>query len=101
MIISKFNQSVFDTIADEYIRSDHHWGSDLDIIKSSIDELINLKSRVRLLDIGCGPGFHLTSIAEIYPEIDAVGVDYSPTMLKIAQRKAQNAKLCNVSFTQA
>lgn len=83
------NDSIYKIIAPHYIREDKHWGADLDIIKLTIDELLSrTKKRIHYLDVGCGTGFHVASIGEIYPEISITGADYSPPMLREARKKS-------------
>jgi len=100
MIDTKGNKDVFDRIAGCYIREDSHWGSDLDLIKTSLDKLIEKQSNPHWLDIGCGPAFHLTSIAEFYPEVKATGIDYSPTMLEEAKKRIKKVGIKNIDFKE-
>ena len=51
----------------------------------------------RVLDVGCGTGFHSIELAKRGYEV--VGVDLSPEMVKIARSKAKGFP--NVSFLQA
>ena len=44
----------------------------------------------RLLDLGCGTGFTLTQLP---PGVRATGLDYSPTALRLARRRATSASL--------
>ncbi len=89
MIITNNNKDVFESIARNYIREDSHWGADLDLIKVSLNELLKRKSNPKWLDVGCGPAFHLVSIVQLYPKIEAVGVDYSHYMLELARKNTQ------------
>lgn len=53
----------------------------------------------RVLDVGCGPGFYVDEILEqVGPEGGAVGIDMSPHMLAIAERRT--AGRGNVEFRQ-
>lgn len=108
MIRTNNNKDIFERMANDflkggssYIREDSHWGSDLDIIKTSIDDLLLRKKYIRWLDVGCGPGFHLTSIAELYPEIEAFGIDYSPLMLKEAKTRIEKLGLNNITLEES
>lgn len=65
-----------------------------------MDDLVKNHSPVRWLDIGCGPGFHLASIAEMYPEVEAVGLDYSSSMIRIAQRRVKKLGLTNIHLRE-
>ena len=46
-----------------------------------------LKDKSSVLDIGCGTGQHLVYILKEFPNIRAVGVDYTQPMLEIAAQK--------------
>src|SRR3989338_5276758 len=98
MITINNNKNVFEKIAKSYIREDSHWGSDLDLIKVSLDELIERESNPKWLDIGCGHGFHIASIGELYPEVKVTGIDYSPSMLGEAQIKIRKLSLENITL---
>lgn len=96
------NDLIYEIIAPNYIREDKHWGADLDIIKLTIDELLSrTKKRIHYLDMGCGTGFHIASIGEIYPEISITGADYSSPMLREARKKIRLSRLKNVKLWQA
>lgn len=101
MITTYNNKNIFEKMAREYIREDSHWGSDLDLIKTSLDELIKRKNNPKWLDIGCGPGFHATSVGEIYPEVKITGIDYSLSMLKQAEKRIRRLGLKNVILIEA
>jgi len=57
--------------------------------------------RLRYLELGCGQGFGLCLIASAYPDIDFVGVDFSPEHIAHARGLALSAGLDNVSFVEA
>lgn len=90
------SRDVFEALADGYIREDAHWGSDLDLVKASLDELIKTEPNPKWLDLGCGAGFHISAIAELYPEVSIVGIDHSRKMLNAAKHKIKNLDLKNV-----
>jgi len=50
------------------------------------------------LDVGCGPGWLAIQVASGKPELDAVGIDTSPAMLRFAQRN--RGPRLNVSFRE-
>jgi SAM-dependent methyltransferase len=63
-------------------------------------EAIGARSGERVLDVGCGPGFYVAELLErVGPGGSAVGVDTSPQMLAIAERRC--ARHDNVSFRDA
>lgn len=55
-------------------------------------------SRCRMLELGCGQGFTLLSLAQLYPDSEFQGVDLSIRHIENAQRLASEAGLTNVSF---
>jgi SAM-dependent methyltransferase len=56
---------------------------------------------LRYLELGCGQGFGLCLIASAYPDIEFVGVDFSPEHIAHARGLASTAGLDNVSFVEA
>jgi ubiquinone/menaquinone biosynthesis C-methylase UbiE len=62
----------------------------------------NIKPRQRILDIGTGTGHLAISAAKIVGEKGRViGIDISPEMLRIAQRKVEALGLTNIEFQLA
>lgn len=53
---------------------------------------------VRMIELGCGPGFYSCEFAGRFREINVLGVDRSPSQLKWAQEKAQALELNNCRF---
>lgn len=51
-----------------------------------------------VLDVACGPGGWVMSLAEDYPAIEATGIDISVRMIKYAQAHAQVRRLPNAHF---
>lgn len=56
-------------------------------------ELLQLQGGERVLDAGCGSGFHTLLLAEQLPEGQVVAVDVSPEMLDRLRRNAARRKL--------
>ena len=50
------------------------------------------------LDVGCGPGWLAIYVAAGHPELDAIGIDRSPTMLTFANRN--KGPRLNVTFRE-
>lgn len=92
------NKKLFDAISLNYIREDSHWGSDLDLIKNSLERIAGTQGS--WLDLGCGPGFHISFLAQIFPEIDITGQDYSKEMISIAEKKLREGQALNVKLFQ-
>lgn len=59
------------------------------------------QGRLRYLELGCGQGFGLCLIAAAYPDIEFVGVDFSPEHIAHAGGLARAAGLENVRFVEA
>jgi SAM-dependent methyltransferase len=59
------------------------------------------QGRLRYLELGCGQGFGLALIASAYPEIEFVGIDFSPEHIAHARGLARAAALDNVRFIEA
>ncbi|MBV9019949.1 MAG: class I SAM-dependent methyltransferase [Chloroflexi bacterium] len=51
-----------------------------------------------VLDIGCGPGGWVQELAFCYPDIEAVGIDISVSMINFARAQAKVQHLDNASF---
>lgn len=66
-----------------------------DIKKQRIIAKLNMKSNMRILDIGCGWGGLALSIARQYTDARVVGVTLSPGQLQVARRRAMDAGLSN------
>lgn len=49
------------------------------------------KSRIKLLDVGCGRGVHSVNLAKLGFEV--TGIDISPEAIKFAKRKAKETKI--------
>ncbi len=55
-------------------------------------------SGASILEIGCGTGHHVLSLASRWPELEFVGVDISERCIKRAKNLAAQAGIKNVSF---
>jgi trans-aconitate methyltransferase len=58
-------------------------------------------SEARILEIGCGEGHHLLSLANRWPDAVCVGLDCSAKAIHRARSRAQRAGLKNVRFCEA
>ena len=61
-------------------------------------ELQDISSMHDILDIACGPGGWILDVATAFPEIRAVGIDVSHTMIEYARASAWSRGLDNASF---
>jgi SAM-dependent methyltransferase len=48
-----------------------------------------------ILEIGCGPGFDVAWFAARYPEKEVTGIDISPKMIQLAEKRIESEKLEN------
>lgn len=55
-------------------------------------------SRCRMLELGCGQGFTLLALAQLFPQSEFIGVDLSQRQVENANRLAAHAGLTNVRF---
>lgn len=68
------------------------------ILSPGIKQLLDgkLADGGRILDVGCGTGTFVTSLASVHPAVDFVGIDPSPKSIDIA--KARRDSLANCEF---
>ncbi|HEX7474353.1 MAG TPA: class I SAM-dependent methyltransferase [Dehalococcoidales bacterium] len=48
-----------------------------------------------VVDAGCGPGYLVMDLTRRFPELDIVGIDISPEMLKLAEKNCRQQNLNN------
>jgi arsenite methyltransferase len=51
-----------------------------------------------VLELGCGPGFYACRLAQLYPQINATGLDLSRRLIKRARLRAARRSLMNCNF---
>lgn len=54
----------------------------------------------RILEIGCGTGHHILSLANRWPGAECNGVDISARLISVARNLARQARLGNVKFSE-
>lgn len=59
---------------------------------------LDLHAGMVALDVACGTGDITCQMAELYPDAKIVGIDVSEAQLELAQEKAVDKKLKNVTF---
>lgn len=67
-------------------------------VSGCVAKMISELQPHRVLDIGCGVGWDICFLAINFPEIEFIGTDISPKMIHIAQEKAHELGLSNVTF---
>ncbi len=67
----------------------------------ALDEFLGESGGERVLEIGCGHGHWLVSLAERSPGSRLVGVDLLSRRIRLADRKAERRGLANVRFFKA
>ncbi|NIM03962.1 methyltransferase domain-containing protein [bacterium] len=70
-----------------------------ELYRRFIDE-INPPQHAKILDVGSGPGFLTLLLAKKNPTASVVGVDYSPTQVRAADRLRIRNQIHNCSFRQ-
>jgi arsenite methyltransferase len=94
---SVFEQySWFYALCRELLFTDH-----TDEIAATMTPLLEQSCRPVLLEVGCGPGFYASRLAQRFPGIDVIGLDPSEGLLARARQKAERAGLENCRFVRA
>lgn len=57
-----------------------------------------LKPHMKVLEIGCGPGFITKLIADLVPRGSVTGIDISEELLRYAKSQAKEQRISNVRF---
>jgi ubiquinone/menaquinone biosynthesis C-methylase UbiE len=68
-------------------------------VRQGAIDAISCKPR-RILDLGCGTGSTTVMLKQAFPDAEVIGLDLSPYMLFVAERKAQAAGL-NIQWCHA
>src|SRR5947199_3628948 len=55
-------------------------------------------SGIRVIELGCGPGFYSRRLAQRFPQISVTGVDRCETQLRSARQRAVAGNVCNCVF---
>ena len=63
--------------------------------------LSHLRSGMRVLDVGCGPGSITLGLAEVVAPAEVVGVDLQPAQVEQARALATERQATNVRFEVA
>ena len=58
------------------------------------------RAGIRLVELGCGPGFYSRKLAKRFPQIAVTGVDRSQSQILAARQRATAEKVTNCTFEQ-
>lgn len=85
------------TMADTTIRE-----TETDIILGFVNDVRTQKPdqlNIRVLEVGCGNGYTLGRLAAVEPETEFTGIEYSPELRGLAEKRVAEQKLANVSIS--
>ncbi len=89
-IAANYGDKGTSTIKDQFIRN-----SEISFITKEIEKYKNqVNQKLVVLDVGCGNGYVLSVLSEMYPDFEFYGVEFTKELFDIAQ--ARNLK--NVTF---
>jgi arsenite methyltransferase len=77
---------------------EHLFRDDTDRIDASLRSLGWSPAGSILLEVGCGPGLYARRLAARHAGLHAVGIDRSPTLLRLARERATLDRLANCRF---
>ncbi len=58
------------------------------------------RSKLRIVDVGCGTGENTVGLAQLFPDAEIIGIDINPASLELASQLAARER-SNVRFIQA
>ena len=97
----KFVRHIFDDIADRYDFLNHLLSLGIDIYwRKKFIKLISLNNNSKILDVATGTGDLSIEILANYPESKIIGLDISPKMLEVAQKKINKKKLTTYTLVE-
>jgi ubiquinone/menaquinone biosynthesis C-methylase UbiE len=95
----KVEREVYSTTATSY---DKYGGNTFRAYARHLLDGARLKPGQQVLDVACGPGIpSLMAAPLVAPHGAVVGIDLAPGMVELAERKAEEAGLTNVTFREA
>lgn len=86
--------NVFDNMATEYVE---YFGDDWEFINEIGDFALNFKNDSMIIDLGSGSGYITNYLCE--KNLNAIGIDFSEEMIKIAKNKYPKTKFLLGDFT--
>jgi ubiquinone/menaquinone biosynthesis C-methylase UbiE len=92
-------REVYSTTAATY---DKYGGETFRLYARRLLDGVRLKPGQHVLDVACGPGTaSLLAAPLVVPDGSVVGIDLAPGMVELARKKAEEARLSNVTFREA
>ncbi len=85
---------VFDSMANEYVA---YFGEDWEFIDEIKKFASHLKENSTVLDLGCGSGYITNYLHKL--NLNAIGIDFSQEMIKIAKQKYLESKFLCTDFS--
>ncbi|MFZ8933362.1 MAG: class I SAM-dependent methyltransferase [Bacteriovoracaceae bacterium] len=85
-VAKNFGKSALSTMRDQYIRH-----SEVDYVLGQIMDLWMSNQRIQnVLDIGCGNGYLLEKVSELFPHLELHGLEFTPELCILAQERKIN-----------
>lgn len=84
---------VFDSIATEYVE---YFGEDWEFINEIKEFASQFKDNSTVLDLGCGSGYIANYLCGL--NLNAIGIDFSEEMIRIAKEKYPEVKFLKADF---
>lgn len=98
---AKSTDSLFERVAWLYaFCRERLFRDDTDRIISTLWQNRTPPSGIRVIELGCGPGFYSRKLAQRFPHIAVLGVDRSERQLRWAQERVTAGHISNCSFEQ-
>lgn len=82
---SLYNRAIYDVISELY---------------DDIARELTVRQKAHILDVGAGRGYLSITVAAKNPEARVIGIDYSISQVREAQRYRAQKKIANCSFTE-
>lgn len=108
VLIKMSRQQMYNKTGNDYIDSRYgskHMKNYLDMRNETLYKIINNVStpgrRLKVLEVGCGPGLSLEYLKDSLGSNELYGIDFSHTMLKVAQRSIAHKKRMGIALANA
>jgi len=96
----EFVRKMFDDISPSYDFLNHFLSFGMDIYwRKKFIQKLNIKNDISILDVACGTGDVGFEILKRH-SVSVTGIDLSPKMVELAQKKSLQKKMDNISFIE-